>query len=153
SQNYMIIYLDDEVKAGSWMAEALGSKHALARGYYLLALLPAPSREDYEARSGCVQQALEMTTAKYNSEHGTSFTSNEVQGECEVQLCDFGDTSCQAHEIGLCALPEAERAPIAAQLENMQAAAEVELGCLQLARSFALVEDPKHASISVMIGA
>lgn len=153
SQNYMLVYLEQAAKAGTWLSAMLGDGAPLARGYHLLHLLPPPTREAYDAREACVAQADDMVAAAYNSEHGTSFTTDEVEGGCEFNPCAPNQTNCDAHEIGLCALPDADRARIARDLAQLKEQTSIALGCLKLARSFELVTDPKHASISVVIGA
>lgn len=153
SQNYVIIYLEQAAKAGTWLSEVIGGGVTLTRGYHLLHLLPPPTREAYDQREACVGQADTMVATAYNAEHGTNFTPSEVEGNCEFHLCDANDISCDAHTIGLCALPDAEHERVFGELTHLKEAKTIELGCVKLARSFELVADPKHASISVVIGA
>jgi hypothetical protein len=152
SQNYVVLYLEHAVKAGTWLAAVLGTPDGLEKGYYLFEL-QRQSDAAYTARGACEDDAQRAAADQYNQQHGTQISTNEVSGGCDVELCGRSDANCSSQEIGLCALPEAEQQRIRAELALAVAQAELDLGCLDLARSFVLVKDPAHESISVVIGA
>jgi hypothetical protein len=152
SQNYVVLYLERAAKAGSWVAAVVGAPDGLEKGYHLFELQPQGDAAN-NARQACEGDAQEAAAAQYNQQHASQITIDEASGGCAVQLCAPADNNCGSQEIGLCALPEAEQQRIRAELALALADAELDLGCLDLARSVQLVKDPAHTSISVVIGA
>ncbi len=72
SENYIVFYFPDGVKANTQFAYILNHEQALAPGYYLAELVKFSDAEKAEQQA-CYEAATQDALDRFNAEHGTAY--------------------------------------------------------------------------------
>jgi len=113
SENMVLIYLVDPLHADEPAARAFDSVE-LDAGYHLMRLAE-PTAQEREARDACAADARDLVAERFNAEHDTDFTGDQIPG----------GLSCASNTNVDCASLDALRATLDQRLLQAQA----ELAC------------------------
>lgn len=129
SNDFVVLYAERAIAAGSWAALTLGAPDGLAPGYHLIQNVE-PSAEASRDADQCMEEAELAALERFNDAHQTMYTGLQVScldGTRSADTCEGVD------------YPEG-----AARRELGSALVEEELarGCLELAPRLQLVQQP-----------
>jgi len=131
SENYVVLYFEEPLAAGSFVAHSLGFEGAVAAGYHLLAMR-LPTEAEKELAKACDARATQNAVERYNAAHGTALTEWDLTTHiCTNDVCSAGD-------------PE--------EFDALRADTRVELKCPNIDHLFAPIADPANHPISVRLG-
>jgi|GEM_PF-3781213 hypothetical protein len=133
--DYMVLYVAQRIRAGSWAAHKLNAPNGLEPGFHLTIRLD-PDGEAGGEEWQCLERAHADAFASFNAKHGTAYDDSTVS------CLDGTALTCDS-----VAVPDDDA--IAEELAQVLSAAEVEQGCLELAPTLEYVRDPADKRILV----
>jgi hypothetical protein len=141
SENYQVVYLEDEAPVGSATAAWFGAKDGLPAGYSLFEV-----RLTRRAEQTCQDDtaAWQLATERYNAEHGTSYARLDCQGlDDDPPYCT--ELILEDNFQG--------RLGMQGDVNRFVERAKMDLGCALNFVAYTRVAAPESTSISVVIGA